>query len=63
MDSKYFLLLSLDSDVFEVPDLKLYPFDTYSDLWQFLQDTLFLESVRWYQIYWGDTLIMQRTLK
>lgn len=63
MDSKYFLLLSLDSDVFEAPDLKLYPFETYSDLWQFLQDTLFLESVRWYQIYWGDTLIMQRTLK
>lgn len=63
MDSKYFLLISLDSDVFEAPELKLTTFDTYSELWQYLQDVLFLYRVRWYQIYWGDTLIMQRTLK
>lgn len=63
MDASYFLLISLDREVFEVPELELYRFDQYSDLWQFLQDELFQNEIRWYQIYWGDTLMMQKLIK
>ena len=62
MDSKYYLLISRDTDQFEDPELVLKGYDTYSDLWQELQDALFLDDIRWYQIYWGDTLITQRIL-
>lgn len=60
MDSKYFLLISRNSDQYETPELVLRGYDTYSELWHELQDALFLDDIRWYQIYWGDTLIMQR---
>lgn len=60
MDSKYFLLISRDSDQFDTPELILRDYDSYSTLWQDLQDALFLDDIRWYQIYWGDSLIMQR---
>lgn len=61
MDAKYYLLICT-SDRFEAPELKLYPFDQYSALWQYLQDLLFLHDIKWYQIFWGDTLIMQRNV-
>ena len=61
MDSKYYLLICTN-DNFEAPELQLYPFDQYSALWQYLQDLLFLHDIKWYQIYWGETLIMQRTV-
>ena len=63
MDASYFLLISLDTASFEVPELELYRFEQYSDLWQFLQDELFQNEIRWYQIYWGDTLMMQKLIK
>lgn len=61
MDAQYYLLICTNKH-FEAPELKLYPFDQYSALWQFLQDLLFLNDIKWYQIYWGETLIMQRTV-
>lgn len=63
MDASYFLLISLDTATFEAPELELYRFEQYSDLWQFLQDELFQNEIRWYQIYWGDTLMMQKLIK
>ena len=60
MDAKYFLLISLETDNFEAPELKLFEFDTYSELWQHLQDILFMNQIRWYQIYWGDNLMQKR---
>lgn len=62
MDSKYYLLISRDTDQFEAPELVLKGYDSYSELWQELQDALFLDDIRWYQIYWGDTLITQRII-
>ena len=61
MDAKYYLLVCTN-DRFEAPELQLHPFDQYSALWQYLQDLLFLHDIKWYQIYWGDTLIMQRNV-
>lgn len=61
MDAKYYLLICT-SDDFTTPELQLYPFDQYSALWQYLQDLLFLNDIKWYQIYWGETMIMQRTV-
>lgn len=61
MDSKYFLLIA--SGEIGEESLKLTSYDSYSELWQYLQDRLFLDSPKWYQIYWGDTLIMQRVLR
>ena len=63
MDANYYLLLSRDTDDFEVPVLDLYEFETYAELWEVLQDELFLNHIRWYQIYWGDTLMMQKLIK
>lgn len=63
MDSKYYLLLSLNTDDFEAPMLDLYEFDQYSQVWEKLQDELFFNRVRWYQIYWGDTLMMQKLVR
>lgn len=63
MDSKYFLLISRDTDIPETPELVLKSYETYSALWQELQDALFLDPIRWYQIFWGDTLIMQRFVR
>lgn len=63
MDCKYFLLVSKDTDQFETPVLDLYEFDGYSELWQFLNDLLFMNEVRWYQIFYGDTLMMQKLVK
>ena len=63
MDASYFLLISRDTSTFEAPVLDLYEFKTYSELWQYLQDELFQNEVRWYQIYWGDTLMMQKLIK
>lgn len=63
MDSNYFLLISRDTYIHEAPELVLKSYDTYSELWQELQDALFLDPIRWYQIFWGDTLIMQRMLR
>lgn len=60
MDSKYYLLLSLNTEDFETPMLDLYEFDQYSQVWEKLQDELFYNRVRWYQIFWGDTLMMQK---
>ena len=60
MDASYFLLLATD-EIGEVA-LELQKFDSYTELWQYLQDRLFLDRLKWYQIYWGDTLIMQRIL-
>lgn len=60
MDSCYYVLLSTGNDGAE--ELELHSFDNYSLLWQYLQDRLFLDRIKWYQIYWGDTLIMQRVL-
>ena len=59
MDAKYYLLICT-SDDFTTPELQLHPYDQYSALWQDLQDLLFLHDIKWYQIFWGDTLIMQR---
>ncbi len=56
MDACYYLLLSLGET------LELHNFDTYTELWQYLQDRLFLDRPRWYQIYWGDSLILQKML-
>lgn len=61
MDAKYFLLYS-KSEYWDTPELHLFSFDQYSELWQYLQDLLFLEDLNWYQIFWGDTLIMQRNV-
>lgn len=60
MDAKYYLLLSVNTEDFETPMLDLYEFDQYSQVWEKLQDELFYNRVRWYQIYWGDTLMMQK---
>jgi hypothetical protein len=60
MDASYFLLLATGEIGEEA--LELHPFDSYSELWQYLQDRLFLDRIKWYQIFWGDTLIMQRVL-
>lgn len=60
MDSCYYVLLSTGND--GVEELELHSFNDYSSLWQYLQDRLFLDRIKWYQIYWGDTLIMQRVL-
>lgn len=56
MDACYYLLLSLGET------LELHNFDTYTELWQYLQDRLFLDRPHWYQIYWGDSLILQKML-
>ena len=56
MDACYYLLLSLGET------LELHNFDTYTQLWQYLQDRLFMDRPRWYQIYWGDSLILQTLL-
>ena len=61
MDSDYFLLYSKNTEAYGAPELVLKRYVTYSSLWQALQDILFLEDIKWYQIFWGDTLIMQRT--
>lgn len=61
MDAKYYVLLAL-GDIGE-ERLELKPFDSYSDLWHYLQDRLFMDDIKWYQIYWGDTLMAQRVLK
>lgn len=61
MDAKYYLLICTNEHI-EAPELQLYPFDSYSALWQYLQDLLFLNDIKWYQIYWGETLIMQRNV-
>lgn len=61
MDACYYLLICTNEH-FEAPKLELYPFDQYSELFQYLQDRLFLTDIKWYQIYWGETLIMQRTV-
>lgn len=61
MDSKYFLLIA--SGEIGEEELQLTSYDSYSDLWQFLQDRLFLDAIKWYQIFWGDTLITQRVLR
>ncbi len=58
MDSCYYLLISTGEIGAE--ELELHSFDSYSELWQYLQDRLFLDRLKWYQIFWGDTLIMQR---
>lgn len=63
MDSNYFLLVSKDTETFEAPALELSEFETYADLWQYLQDLLFYNEVRWYQIFYGDTLMMQKLVK
>lgn len=63
MDAKYYLLISRNTDNFETPMLDLYEFDTYSQLWQHLQNELFQNYVRWYEIYWGDTLMMQKLVR
>lgn len=63
MDCNYYLLLSLETDNFDTPMLELFNFDTYSALWQYLQDTMFMEDIRWYQIYWGETLMMQKRVR
>jgi hypothetical protein len=63
MDAKYYLLISQDTDQFEAPALALYEFDQYSDLWHFLEDLLWMEDIRWYQIFWGDTLMMQKMVR
>lgn len=62
MDAKYYLLICTDEH-FEAPELQLIPFDQYSALWQYLQDLLFLNEIKWYQIFWGETLIMQRNVR
>lgn len=61
MDAKYYVLLAL-GDIGE-ERLELKGFDSYSELWHYLQDRLFLDRIKWYQIYWGDTLMAQRVLK
>lgn len=61
MDANYFLLISTGEIGAE--ELELHSFETYSQLWQYLQDRLFLDRIKWYQIYWGDTRIMQRVLR
>lgn len=63
MDANYYLLISRNTDNFDTPILDLYEFDTYSQLWQHLQNELFQNYVRWYQIYWGDTLMMQKLVR
>lgn len=63
LDANYYLLISRNTDNFETPILDLYEFDTYSQLWQHLQNELFQNYVRWYQIYWGDTLMMQKLVR
>lgn len=60
MDSKYFLLIATGEIGEE--ELQLTSYETYSELWHYLQDRLFLDRLKWYQIYWGDTLIMQKVL-
>lgn len=61
MDANYFLLIATGEIGAE--ELELNKFDTYSQLWQYLQDRLFMDRIKWYQVYWGDTLIMQRVLR
>lgn len=63
MDCKYFLLVSKDTEQFETPVLDLYEFDGYSELWHYLNDLLFMNEVRWYQIFYGDTLMLQKLVK
>lgn len=60
MDARYYVLLAT-GDIGEEA-LELYPFDTYSELWHYLQDRLFMDRIKWYQIYWGDVLMIQRVL-
>ena len=60
MESCYYLLLCTDDTT--APELELHPFNTYSELWQYLQDRLFLDRLKWYKIYWGDTQILSRVL-
>ena len=61
MGAKYYVLLALGEIGEEY--LELHPFDSYSELWHYLKDRLFMDSIKWYQIYWGDTLMTQRILK
>ena len=61
MDANYFLLIATGEIGEE--ELELNKFETYSQLWQYLQDRLFMDRIKWYQVYWGDTLIMQRVLR
>lgn len=60
MDSKYYVLLATGDTGEEA--LELHPFDDYSSLWHYLTDRLFLYRIKWYQIYWGDVLMVQRVL-
>lgn len=58
MDSKYYLLIS--TGIFGEEALELHSFEIYSELWQYLQDRLFYREIKWYQIFWGDVLMMQK---
>lgn len=60
MDADYYVLLSTGDVI--APALELHKFTDYSSLWQYLQDRLFMDRIAWYQIYYGDVLIMQRVL-